>query len=66
MDFISILLPNKKAFIKSIKALYFNIKARRRPTLPERKHSSTIGDAVLNFRVRDGNGCCPCSIAGGR
>jgi hypothetical protein len=34
-----------------------------RPTLPGPEGPSTIGDASLNFRVRDGNGCDPCSIA---
>ena len=34
-----------------------------RPTLPGSEEPSTIGDASLNFRVRDGNGCDPCSIA---
>ncbi len=31
----------------------------RRPTLPERVHSSTIGASGLNYRVRDGTGCTP-------
>ena len=31
---------------------------RRRPTLPPRCQGSTIGAGELNFRVRDGNGCC--------
>ena len=31
---------------------------RRRPTLPHSCPCSTIGAEELNFRVRDGNGCC--------
>ena len=31
---------------------------RQRPTLPPRCQGSTIGAEELNFRVRDGNGCC--------
>ena len=33
-------------------------KFRRRPTLPHSCPCSTIGAEELNFRVRDGNGCC--------
>ena len=36
---------------------------RRRPTLPPRCQGSTIGAGELNFRVRDGNGCCLFAIA---
>jgi hypothetical protein len=36
---------------------------RRRPTLPLRLRSSTIGAGGLNFRVRDGTGCTPSAMA---
>ena len=36
---------------------------RRRPTLPHSFPCSTIGAEELNFRVRDGNGCCLFAIA---
>ena len=36
---------------------------RRRPTLPHSCPCSTIGAKVLNFRVRDGNGCTHLAIA---
>ena len=36
---------------------------RQRPTLPPSLPSSTIGAKELNFRVRDGNGCCLFAIA---
>ena len=36
---------------------------RRRPTLPHSLPCSTIGAEELNFRVRDGNGCCLSAIA---
>ena len=36
---------------------------RQRPTLPLSFPSSTIGAKELNFRVRDGNGCCLFAIA---
>jgi hypothetical protein len=35
---------------------------RRRPTLPVRYQTSTIGAGGLNCRVRDGNGCFPSAI----
>ena len=37
--------------------------SRRRPTLPLRLQSSTIGAGGLNFRVRDGTGCIPSAMA---
>ena len=36
---------------------------RQRPTLPHSLPCSTIGAEELNFRVRDGNGCCLFAIA---
>ena len=36
---------------------------RQRPTLPHSFPCSTIGAEELNFRVRDGNGCCLSAIA---
>jgi hypothetical protein len=36
---------------------------RQRPTLPHSFPCSTIGAEELNFRVRDGNGCCLFAIA---
>src|SRR5690606_4884836 len=39
---------------------------RQRPTLPHGLPCSTIGDEGLNFRVRDGNGWIPFSIATGK
>ncbi len=33
-----------------------------RPTLPCRLRHSTIGAGGLNYRVRDGNGCCPSAM----
>src|SRR5690606_7201547 len=39
---------------------------RQRPTLPHGFPCSTIGDEGLNFRVRDGNGWNPLSIATGK
>jgi hypothetical protein len=36
---------------------------RQRPTLPLSLPSSTIGAKELNFRVRDGNGCCLFAVA---
>ena len=39
------------------------INFRQRPTLPLSLPSSTIGAKELNFRVRDGNGCCLFAIA---
>ncbi len=41
----------------------FGKKFRRRPTLPPSFPGSTIGAEELNFRVRDGNGCCLFAIA---
>ena len=38
---------------------------RRRPTLPLRRQSSTIGGRGLNFRVRNGAGCFPSPMATG-
>src|SRR5207253_10269436 len=35
---------------------------RRRPTLPRGPPRSTIGAEGLNFRVRNGTGCCPFAI----
>ncbi len=37
-------------------------KSRRRPTLPLRCRSSTIGAEGLNYRIRNGNGCGPFAI----
>src|SRR5437867_202335 len=37
--------------------------SRRRPTLPPRLRSSTIGAGGLNFRVRNGTGCLPSAKA---
>ena len=34
----------------------------RRPTLPARYQTSTIGSTGLNFRVRDENGWIPCDM----
>ena len=54
--------PNKKApEEKDLQGLIYFI--RRRPTLPHSLPCSTIGDVRLNFRVRDGYGCDPDSIA---
>ena len=39
--------------------------SRQRPTLPYSEPYSTIGDEVLDFRVRDGNGYCHLSITTG-
>ena len=39
--------------------------SHRRATLPPGKPGSTIAEAGLNFRVRNGNGCGPCSVDGG-
>ncbi len=36
---------------------------RQRPTLPHGRPCSTIGAGELNFRVRDGYGCCLSAIA---
>ena len=36
---------------------------RQRPTLPPGCPGSTIGAIELNFRVRDGDGCCLYAIA---
>jgi hypothetical protein len=33
---------------------------------PTGKPGSTIAEAGLNFRVRNGNGCGPCSMNGGK
>ncbi len=41
-------------------------RSHRRATLPQRKLCSTIAEAGLNFRVRNGNGCGPCSRNGGK
>src|SRR5262245_61320997 len=41
-------------------------KTRRRATLPPSKPGSTIAEAGLNFRVRDGIGCGPRSMDGGK
>jgi hypothetical protein len=44
-------------------------RARRshsRATLPPRKPGSTIAEAGLNFRVRNGNGCGPRSVESGK
>ena len=54
--------PTGLSLLKAI--AYHNTGARRRPTLPRGEPPSTIGDAGLNFRVRDGNGWCPCSKIG--
>ena len=35
---------------------------RQRPTFPGPRNPSIIGPGGLNFRVRDGNGCCPSGI----
>jgi hypothetical protein len=40
-------------------------RSHRRATLPPGKPGSTIAEAGLNFRVRNGNGCGPCSMNGG-
>ena len=37
-------------------------KSRRRPTLPLRCRSSTIGAEGLNYRIRNGNGCGPFAV----
>src|SRR5262245_18900149 len=39
--------------------------SHRRATLPPGLPGSTIAEAGLNFRVRNGNGCGPCSMDGG-
>ena len=44
----------------------FAKRIRQRPTLPHGFPCSTIGDEGLNFRVRDGNGWDPLSIATGK
>ena len=36
---------------------------RQRPTLPHTRACSTIGAEELNFRVRNGNGCCLFAMA---
>ena len=43
-----------------------NIGIRRRPTLPDRYQSSTIGTEGLNFCVRYGNRCDPFVITTGK
>jgi hypothetical protein len=40
-------------------------KTRQFPTLPLGCPSSTIGTRGLNFRVRNGNGCCPSVMIAG-
>ncbi len=40
--------------------------SHRRATLPPGRPGSTIAEAGLNFRVRNGNGCGPCSMGGGK
>ena len=41
-------------------------RSHRRATLPPGRPGSTIAEAGLNFRVRNGNGCGPCSVNGGK
>ena len=36
------------------------------PTLPQSDECSTIGDEGLNYRIRNGNGCFPFSMATGK
>ena len=43
----------------------FHKLSRRRPTFPRSCPRSIIGDAELNCRVRNGNGCDLCSMTTG-
>jgi hypothetical protein len=52
--------PTKKGLLFQTGLL---ILIRQRPTLPHTRACSTIGAEELNFRVRNGNGCCLFAMA---